>query len=822
MAKADMHVHSSYSEHPSTWFLQRLGTRESYVDPETVYRRAKEMGMDFVTITDHNCIEGSLMLKERHPEDVFTGVEVTTYFPEDGRKVHVLVYGLDGKQFAEIDKARTDIYRLRDCLKSQGAAHAVAHATFSINGPMTLEHVERLMLLFDSFEGINGSRNRFNNEIMIRVLSSLTPAVMHDLCRTYRIEPFGDRSWEKGIVGGSDDHSGLFIGKAHTIAEDVHSPGDFVECVRRKATSAGGRHNDYRALAFAIYKVAYDFSKSRSTSPASSIFSTINHLLFEEGSMTFRHRLTLEKLKLSRTMKEDRIKAALLLLVDSFQTNAGLSIEEKLDVLNARITDIADDLLRTFLDSLGGEMREGDMMGLIRNVCRSLPGMFLSAPFFTTVHVLNESRSLVEVLEEKYVDGTQRKKKRILWFTDTLTDLNGVSATLTKLGHLARERELDLILVGCLGEEDDRTGLPPNTMLLPCIYTYTPSYFSTYTLRVPSVASSVKLISDSEPDEIYVSTPGPVGLLGLGMSKLLHVQCTNVYHTDFTRQARQIIGDEAVCRFVEDALRLFYNNADTIAVPSSRYMSLLERRGLDKRKMVRFIRGIDPVVFSPREGSGPAVARRIGPAGGVTFMYSGRISREKNMDFLAEVYERVVADRPDVNLLLAGDGPYLEEMKARTAHHRRIRFLGRVNRGDLPELYSASDCFVFPSVTDTFGMVVLEAQACGLPAIVSDFGGPQEIILNGKTGYTAKASSVDVWVEKLHAMIDLVVNYPALHREMRENARRHILSTYDWDIVLRNIFSRPRRAQQHDRRRPNESFADIVSADRWTERERIS
>ncbi len=105
MAKADLHVHSSYSARPSEWFLQRLGTRESYTDPETIYREALKQGMDFVTITDHNTIEGALILKERHPERVFTGVEATTYFPETGCKVHLLVYGFNEAQFAMIRPA---------------------------------------------------------------------------------------------------------------------------------------------------------------------------------------------------------------------------------------------------------------------------------------------------------------------------------------------------------------------------------------------------------------------------------------------------------------------------------------------------------------------------------------------------------------------------------------------------------------------------------------------------------------------------------------------------------------------------------------------
>ena len=151
-----MHVHSRFSDHPSEWILQKLGAAESYTDPEFIFQTAKQRGMTFVTITDHNRIEGSLSLKERYPGEVFTGVEATATFPEDGCDVHVLVYGLSQAEFAEIDRLRQDIYELRDYLKQRNLAHAVAHATFAVNGRLTLEHLEKLVLLFDHFEGING------------------------------------------------------------------------------------------------------------------------------------------------------------------------------------------------------------------------------------------------------------------------------------------------------------------------------------------------------------------------------------------------------------------------------------------------------------------------------------------------------------------------------------------------------------------------------------------------------------------------------------------------------------------------------------------
>ena len=159
MIRADLHVHSKFSDHPSEWFLQRLGTSESYTEPEYIYRTAKQRGMQLVTITDHNSIEGALELHRAHPEDTFISVESTAYFPEDGCKIHLLLYGISESQFARVQELRRDIYTLRDYILEEEIACSVAHATYSVNGAVTAEHLEKLILLFDLFEGINGGRN---------------------------------------------------------------------------------------------------------------------------------------------------------------------------------------------------------------------------------------------------------------------------------------------------------------------------------------------------------------------------------------------------------------------------------------------------------------------------------------------------------------------------------------------------------------------------------------------------------------------------------------------------------------------------------------
>jgi glycosyltransferase involved in cell wall biosynthesis len=811
MAKADCHVHSSFSERPSEWFLQRIGTRESYIAPEDAYATAKRAGMDFVTITDHNVVEGVMRLRDRHPGDVFTGVEATSYFPEDGTKIHVLVWGLEPEQFAVIDKARSSIYDLREYLREQKLAHAVAHPTFSINGLLTLEHVERLFLLFDHFESANGSRARLDGEVLAKVFASLTPRRLEDLCDRYCIEPASGESWRKGATGGSDDHSGLFIGTTFTQA-DARTPEEFLLRIADKKTSVSGRHNDYRGLAFSIYKVAYDFSKSRAPI-ATTFLGSINELLFDEKPLDIKRRILFDRMKFSKAGREDPLRRLLSRLVDNLQQNRTRPTEAKLDLISDAIAEASDILLRGMFENVGGDLTAGDLMGLIRHISSMLPGVFVSLPFFTSLNVINGSRELLDDLAESYVGKEHKRGKRILWFSDTFLELSGVCATLQEMSQLARERGLDLTMATCLPPVAERNAeIPCNVLDLPCIYSYTPEFFSTYTARIPSVLSAIRASSATAPDEIYISTPGPVGLVGLLTAKLLHVPCTAVYHTDFTRQMRQILGDATMCRITEDFVNWFYSMADSVAVSTPEYMTLLSQRGLSRAKMRLFRRGINPDLFAP-DGRGTAfLAQTLGIRDGVTLLHAGRVSKEKNVDFLAEVYEAVLAKHDNVNLVFAGDGPYLDEYKSRMASHDRVYFAGRARREILPLLYSGAHLLVFPSVTDTFGLVVLEAQACGLPAIVSDFGGPKAIIRDGKTGYVAESNNRDDWANKICGVVDMVTSYPDLYAEMRGAARSHVALTYNWDAVLDDIFKYGRRVSGGSAASdPATAYADILA-----------
>jgi predicted metal-dependent phosphoesterase TrpH len=243
-----LHVHTRHSGHAK--HLRFLRCRDCYSQPLEVYRTAKRRGMDLVTITDHDSINGGLELLNRLGDlpDFILGEEVSTYFPEFRHEVHIGVYGLDESQHREVQKLRSNGEALVAYLRQSGLVFVLNHLFLHFWDTLRVQaFVERMAELFDVFEIRNGTQQREHNTLIVRLLERYRHGAA--LARPV------------GMVGGSDSHTLRRIGRTFT-ASPARTREEFLADIRHGRTQVFGPHSNHLTLAADIYGVVLRYYPS--------------------------------------------------------------------------------------------------------------------------------------------------------------------------------------------------------------------------------------------------------------------------------------------------------------------------------------------------------------------------------------------------------------------------------------------------------------------------------------------------------------------------------------------------------------------------------
>lgn len=359
---------------------------------------------------------------------------------------------------------------------------------------------------------------------------------------------------------------------------------------------------------------------------------------------------------------------------------------------------------------------------------------------------------------------------RIGFFTDTfLPEVNGVTTVLSMMRDGLRARGHDVMVLAPrygppVVEESGVTRLPA----VPC-----PGY-GQVRLSWPWWPGLGRAVATFDPDLVHVVTEGPLGLFGRRWAIRRRRPLATSFHTDFPRYARHYLGEWAV-RPTRAWLRWFHQPALTTQTPSAATKDELLAMGI--RRATVWGRGVDARLFHPGRRS----AERRGALGvrpdQLLVLHVGRLAVEKDVETLVRSMQLVREQLGDrAAFCVAGDGP-------RAAFVRRglpfARHPGFIQRERLADLYADSDVFLFPSPTETFGLVTLEAMASGLPVIGAEAGGIVENIQPGVTGELIPPGNAAGFAT---AIIDLAND--AGHLRAMRQATRAFAERRDWSREL--------------------------------------
>jgi len=706
--KVDLHCHSTASEVAKLGVQRALALPECATPPQEVYELAKRRGMDFVTITDHDTIAGVLELADL--PDVFVSEELTAWFRGEQQAVHVLCFGLNPDDHEWLQAHSGDVFACADYLHEREIACALAHPFFHVAAPLTAAHRRVLAELFPAWETRNGARARELN----------APAAVY-------IETHG------GIaVGGSDDHAGVDIGRTYTEAAHADTPAELLAHIRAGRVRPHGKQGSAAKWAHSALVLA---ARSLGAAPAVDPARGASGAGGADRVPGFAGPDPGAVLELAeRIMAEGDARGG--------SVGSGLGPEDGRRLLRAWLSEMelnvdtagllasmqADDFSHSDLERRARRVHERKLTGAIDQLV-STAGAAGIAPALSRLFaaclpaVPYVPAAAFLAREQAKLVARDGDPIRVAVVADGVGAVHGVSHTLQQL----RERGIRGHEIEVIGTDAsvDRRLTAVSEIELP--------FYAGMKLGVPSVFAVAEALTERRYDLVHVCAPGPAGIVAALIARVMGLPVAGSYHTELQAYARMRSGDLQVEYLMRTVLAKFYGQCRVVLSPSRAADESLRDLGIPAERIGRWDRGVDLERFNPARyapGILPSTHAELGTRFNV--LYVGRLSREKGIDLLAEAFLIARDHDPRLHLVLAGRGPEEEALRRRLGSAGT--FLGWVEGDRLAQAYASADLFMFASTTDTFGQVILEAQASGLPVLAVDAGGPAELIEDGRSG----------------------------------------------------------------------------------------
>ncbi|MEZ5570937.1 MAG: glycosyltransferase [Halioglobus sp.] len=800
--RIDLHCHDLNSDTPGELWGRILGLPETWLKTSKLVKCLRRNGSDVITVTNHNNARSCWALQDEG-YDVLVGAEFTCYFPEANLYLHVLTYGFSPEQEVVLLAKRQNIYDFLRYAAEHSIPVVLPHPLYfyTRNDKIDLELFEKLAVMFQRFEVLNGQRDLWQSTLTLNWIQSLTPEKIQGYARKHRLVPsdFGvDPLLPKALAGGSDDHMGIFAGQCGTrlmipdlqerlrsekpsqlaleairmgnmtpfghvaenqklnialldyfaqIATNIEDPGLLRILLHR------GEASDKLAC-FALSNVLLELQKNKQSRKFFEFVHDAlqgkkpNKMLKWKVSKKYRFCISyLEQIASSRNESAEKFTATVNQSIADLFTQLNKVIIQRVqdsslvDNLRDKGGYSTEDLTRRFeVPSqvtawlLGTPSKHTQVTGrclgeLVDKL--TFPVMIaavLAGANLASTRVLYQNRTFLNHFATHL--GRNHHEYRALHLTDTLFDKNGVSNSLSgKLRQIQRnDIAIDMLVCHETAEAE------PHLHVTRPLTAFTLPDSGGQQLRFPDLLAISRIFYEGGYDRVICSTEGPMVAVALFLKYMFNVPCFFFMHTDWieyikcTTQATQHERDR-----IRRLLRLLYSQFDGIFVLNREHRDWLTgyEMQLDSEKIfltAHHAPDVDIHVKPVRKQDLFADANDDTP---VLFI-ACRLSAEKGIMDLPEILSRAKQSLPNLKLVIAGSGPAEDELKALLPD---ALFMGWIDKPTLASLYAGLDLFVFPSRFDTFGNVLLEAFAHGMPAIAYDCKGPRDIIEHGQSGY---------------------------------------------------------------------------------------
>ncbi|MDE3131084.1 MAG: glycosyltransferase [Acidobacteriota bacterium] len=740
VSRADLHVHSTASQLSKLGVQRSLQLPECATEPEEVYELAKRRGMDFVTITDHDTIAGALAIA--HLPGVFISEELTVWFKGEPQAVHVLCFGLNPSDHEWLQAHNDSVEDCAEYLAQHGITAALAHPFYAVEAPLAPRHRRRLAQLFPIWETRNGARAKELN----------LPAFVY-------IETHGGTG-----IGGTDDHAGIDIGRTFTETPSAHNPSEFLAHIRAgDAVSHGDQGGAakwaHAAMALAIRALGGG-QATRRPDPA-AVLKIVERVLSEGNARAGETRRDIgpdDALALLRSwLRAMALDVDARKLIQHLQ-DGDIGHQD----LHRRARRIHERELARVVHDTAAVVQEGRLPELGRTAAELFDACVPAIPYAAATAFLGR--------EKFKLSRSDGDRHRVALVADGVGGMHGVSHTIQRIRELGVPG-FEVEVIGTDADVDRRLGAVAEIDV---------PFYSGLEIGVPSVTAITEVIAEGRYDLLHVCSPGPAGIAAWGIARLLELPLVGSYHTELAAYAGLRSGFAQLEALASFALGRFYGGCDTVLSPSPASDAALERIGIERARIGRWDRGVDLTRFDP------ALRDEALLPGPINVLYVGRLTSEKGVELLADAFQQAHALDPRLHLVLTGGGPEEQALRARLG--QEATFLGWQYGAELARIYASADVFMFASSTDTFGQVLLEAQASGLPVVAVAEGGPLSLIDDGETGLLAPADA-----GALADAVRQIVETPLLAARLRRAALQSVRAR-TWEASLARLADGYRRA----------------------------